>query len=183
MISTAVESATKGQCILESAWYCGQTTVGRERSLNDALARIGVETFLPQVRDHFKRHKENSDEISHYTKRGAFFPGYLFAKLGEYEWSRVKLQLGVSVRVQWVNFGSGPIQVPGEWIEMLKAGRIEETEQVEERKYPQIISGQMVEIVDGPLSGFHGVFDRELSGGERVVILINMLGARRSVEF
>lgn len=102
--------------------------------------------------------------------------------MGEYEWARVKLQLGVSVRVQWVSFGNGPIQVPAEWIDQLRTGRVESAAAYE-REYPAIKAGQPVRIVDGPLSGLSGVFDRELSGGERVTILMTMLGALRSMAF
>lgn len=186
-----VQSATDGRCILRPSWYCGQTTVGRERKLEAALARVGVETFLPLTRIHRQRHQyihENREddnkgyEKRSYTSGGAFFPGYIFAKMGEYEWTRVKLQLGVSVRAQWVNFGEGPVEVPAEFIDMLREGRVE-TNAADRREYPRIEAGQEVKIIDGPLSGFSGIFDQELSGGERVLVLITMLGALRKVPF
>lgn len=179
-----VETATEGRCIPESPWFCGQVTVGREKSFADSLVRIGVETFLPRIRTHRKRHKYDwriqDSTLSHYTPLLPLFPGYLFARLDNYDWARIKTKLGIGLAPRWIDFGAGPVEIPEDLIGMLRAGQ---SLDVPGTEYPVIHEGQPVDIVEGPWTGLTGVFNQSLKGGERVLVLMTVLGALRPVEF
>ena len=66
----------------------------------------------------------------------------------------------------------GPIPIPEEIINQIKAR--EENGLIELLKYGEEPGlGDEIEVVEGPLKGLRGVFKRELTERERVLILLN----------
>lgn len=179
-----VESATGGQCIQFSGapWYVAQMTAGTERRLQLAFTRIGVRTYLPVHRTHRSRatyqHVARDYIRRDYVARLPMFPGYLFAQLGETEWSRVKLQLGTALKPKWVNFGDGPVEVGVDLLEMIASGNGDEDHQYIRAPY---MAGDTIEITSGPLIGMQAIFSHDAN--ERVFALINLLGRQKMVEF
>jgi transcriptional antiterminator RfaH len=41
----------------------------------------------------------------------------------------------------------------------------------------RLVAGKRVIVIDGPFRGFEGIFERHLSGPERVGILLSVIGA------
>jgi len=182
VISNAVESATERQCIQEIPWYCAQTTVGRERSLEYHFNRIGVPTYLPKeisvsnrtVKRYNPIKKDYEDVKQRHEAVTAYFPGYILAQLDDYGWARVKTMLGVAVRLRWVQFGDGPVVVSRDLFEAIVAL------QPEPRKV-LYKCGDAIEITSGPLAGRTGIYSHDAN--ERVFALMEFLGRKKLIPF
>jgi transcription antitermination factor NusG len=99
-----------------------------------------------------------------------FFPGYEFIHFDFPEQYRlVKYTRGVK---KIVGTQEGPTPIPEEVLDALKAREVNGL--IELFKYgeePEL--GDEIEVVEGPLKGLKGVFKRELSDADRVLILLN----------
>jgi len=77
-----------------------------------------------------------------------------------------------------VMFGGVPAAVP----ETLIAGLRERLQQIEAAgglgRRPSFKPGERVRIVAGPLAGYEAIFDAQLSGEERVQVLLAFLSAQ-----
>lgn len=85
--------------------------------------------------------------------------------------SKVKWMPGV---VSVVSFDDQPAIVSDETIHQLQK-RIEENEIKKNNKISEFKKGDHVTIVEGPFAGYSGIFDLNLSGGERAKILIKLI--------
>lgn len=100
----------------------------------------------------------------------SFFPGYLFLKFRYPEqYHKVIYTRGVR---KIISTRLGPIPIEEEVIECLK--QREKNGLIEIMKYgedPQ--PGDCIKVVEGPFKGLEGIFLKELSDRERVMILLN----------
>ena len=145
------------------AWYVVHTRPRQEERAKANLEAWSIETFFPKVLD--RRLNEFTGAPSFIAK--PLFPSYLFARfIANQAINRISYTRGVD-RV--VSFGAGPCRVDEEIIRFLRA-------QVREDGYVRIGEelkcGDMVVIRHGLLAQFTGIFERELSDGERVSILL-----------
>ena len=98
------------------------------------------------------------------------FPCYLFARMDlQTKYFEVKYLAGVS---GLVSAGSDPLVVPDLIVTEIRARGVDDV--VELREVP-FDSGQSVRVVEGPFRGFDAIFERYLSGAERVAILLNTI--------
>jgi transcription antitermination factor NusG len=99
-----------------------------------------------------------------------FFPGYgflVFEFPGQYQ--MVKYTRGLK-RV--VGNKEGPIPIPDEVIQEIKAREIEGLIELEKHGVmPQV--GDEIEVAEGPLKGLRGIFEKEIDDKERVMILLS----------
>jgi transcriptional antiterminator RfaH len=153
------------------AWYLIYTKPRSEELARDNLQRQGYETYLPLMKASRRRRGR------YYTNIEAMFPRYLFIHLdSEYDnWMPIRSTLGVT---QLVRFGMLPAQVPTNLIAALHAN---ETEQgIQNRPLPQMQPGDTVEIIEGPMTGLRGTFERLVSN-ERVALLLDIVGKHSRV--
>jgi transcriptional antiterminator RfaH len=110
-----------------------------------------------------------------------FFPGYAFIEFDFPEQYRlVKYTRGVK---RIVGNEYGPIQVGEEVVEAIKSREIDGLIELEKYgKEPR--AGDEIEVMEGPLKGLKGIFQKEVSGKDRVMILMNYVNyqARMIVE-
>ena len=99
-----------------------------------------------------------------------FFPGYEFILFDFPEQYRlVKYTRGVK---KIVGTEEGPTPIPEEVLDALKAREVDGL--IEFLKYGEEPGlGDEIEVVEGPLKGLKGIFKRELSDADRVLILLN----------
>jgi transcriptional antiterminator RfaH len=145
-------------------WYAVSTKPHHERRAELNLLRLGVETFNPQLKE---------STVIRRVRRVVtvpLFPGYLFAKLDlDNQFRAVSYAKGVR---RIVAFGSTPAKVDEELIEAIKV-RLINGEVIAPAR--ALKAGQTVKIQDGPLRGLHAVFERELTGQQRAVLLLRTL--------
>ena len=110
-----------------------------------------------------------------------FFPGYVFIQFDFPEqYKLVKYSRGVK---RIVGNENGPIPIDDSVIEAIKSREIDDM--IELDKYGmEPVEGDEIEVMEGPLKGLTGVFKKEISGQDRVLILMNYVNyqARMIVE-
>jgi transcription antitermination factor NusG len=150
-------------------WFAIQSKPGQEALGSRCVSSLGVDTFLPQVLN------RGSRGIRPVPK--SLFSNYFFARFSP------------PLHLRAVRFSNGVCRVVGareipwpvgdEIIETIRQ-RVEEDGYVrlEERAWR---SGDEVQVEEGPLRGWSGIFDSELDDGRRVVILLETLQCARVV--
>jgi transcriptional antiterminator RfaH len=145
-------------------WYLVRTKPGKERWVRDQLAPRLSEVFLPMLKARVPRWGRLTMSVA------PLFPCYLFARLDlQINYFQVKYLAGVS---GLVSAGSDPIVVPPAIITEIRARGVDDVIEIHEDPFN---SGQQVRVVEGPFRGFEAIFERYLSGAERVAILLNTI--------
>lgn len=139
------------------------------------IARLGVHVFIPKA---FRMEKRGKWLVA--VDDGLLFPPYLFiAMRSNGPWRAVKDADGVDkimgCRDKQGNFKAIPIPYR-EMRKIRTAARAGERRRDEARFKP----GQLVKIMNGPFSGFDGIFDRPAK--ERVRILVSIFGRQSEIE-
>jgi transcriptional antiterminator RfaH len=149
-----------------SAWYVIQSKPHKENQLSSYLETQGFEVFYPTIE--VKPVNPRSSKIRPY------FPRYMFVRTDLEE-------VGISA-LQWVPGAIGLVQFQG------YAAPVPDNVIIEIRRRMAGIQaaggvqldglkqGDPVQITHGPLAGFEAIFDLQLSGAERVQVLLEMLG-------
>jgi transcriptional antiterminator RfaH len=159
-------------CSQSPNWYALHTKPRQESLAQSSLQREGLETFFPKL-----RRRRTIRRVRKWVT-GALFPSYIFARFDAIQSARlVKYANGVA---NIVSFGGHPAIVDEEIIAAIRAHAEDDVVTVQP---VQFRPGDVVEIQVGPLRGLQGVFEREMSDRDRVVVLLDTLaqGARVQV--
>lgn len=145
-------------------WYAVTTKPHQEKQAGLNLESLGVETFCPQI----KRKKVIRRRLQ--TVIDPLFPGYIFARFDiERSYRTVSYARGVR---SIVAFGPMPAPVDEEIIAAINARLHNGCLTVPATSYTP---GQSVRIQEGPLQGLEAIFEREMTGQQRVVLLLRVL--------
>lgn len=137
-------------------WYVLNTKPKKEGQVERLFQEAGYEVYNPKIKQ--------DNRIS------PFFPGYEFLRF-DYpeEYRLVKYTRGVK---KVVGNPEGPIPIPDTAIDKIRAREINGL--VELEKYGAVPSvGDEIEIMEGPMKGLRGVFAKEMTQKQRVLILLN----------
>lgn len=147
-------------------WYALRTRPRQEDRAVENLTAWGIPTLAPKVRE-----RSGSGRLSF------LFPGYIFARFSVTTMSyKVRFTRGVSYIV---SFGGVPAEITDEIITLI-AQRTDHRGIVTPGTALQ--RGDLVVIQSGPMRDFLGVFEEELSDGERVRILLTTVAYTARVE-
>ncbi|MGD8536309.1 MAG: transcription termination/antitermination NusG family protein [Candidatus Aminicenantes bacterium] len=137
-------------------WYVINTKPKKEFQVERLFTEGGIEIYNPKY--------------LHEDRIKPFFPGYEFISFDFPDQYRlVKYTRGVK-RV--VGVREIPVPIPDEVIHEIKSREVNGLIEID--KYgekPEV--GDEIEVVEGPLKGLRGVFKKELTAKERVLILLN----------
>jgi len=152
-------------------WYAIHTKPRQEQVVEAALQREGVKTFFPKLR------RKKMIRRKYQWTVGPLFPNYLFGHFDFAESGRlVRYAKGV---INIVSFGGKPATVDESIILTITSHCEGDVVTIEP---PTLKPGDNVQILEGPLAGLKGIFQRNLSGPERVVVLLQSMGAGARVE-
>jgi transcriptional antiterminator RfaH len=153
------------------SWYVVHSKPHKEKAVYKQLCAKSIEAYYPTI--HVKPVNPRTSKIR------PFFPRYLFAHTNLDE-------IGVGT-IQWmpgvkdlVPQGSEPISIPDSIISELKR-LVAEIDEGEPLVAEYLKRGSLVHITEGPLVGNDMLFDMQLSGSDRVLILLSLAG-RYNVE-
>jgi transcriptional antiterminator RfaH len=150
----------------EIDWYLIRTKVGKEKWVRDQLRSAIPEVFLPMLKARTSRWGRMMPSL------GPLFPCYVFARLSlELCYFDVKYMPGVR---GFVCAGDDPLAVPFGIIDEIRRRGIDDIIEIVE---PPLGNGDRVIVRDGPFRGFEAIFERYLSGAERVAILLSAIEA------
>jgi len=155
----------------KQSWYVIYCKLRKERQVYAQLCAQSIEAFYPTIR--VKPVNPRSSKIRPY------FPRYLFvcANLEKIGIGALQWIPGVQRLVQ---FGGEPASVPDEVIEALKQRITELNKKGYRLKTFQ--PGTPVQINSGALTGYRAIFDKHLSGDDRVLVLLDVLSRPVNVE-
>ncbi len=159
--------------MVEPCWYAVQTKPRHEYRVQHWLReRSGLLVFLPRVEEIRKRRSRRVTIVE------PLFPSYLFVqmRLEPDPWYAVRWAPGVK---HIVGTEETPTPVPVEAM-MLLMDRCGAGEVIQWR--PPFQAGEPVRVVTGPFAGLEGILDRPSGRGERVRVLLRLLGSTTPVE-
>jgi transcriptional antiterminator RfaH len=152
-------------------WYVVQTKPRQDARAESNLRRWNVQTFAPKVREW--RRSAGGETSSHVTP---LFPNYLFARFdADVLTAKIRLTRGIQ-RV--VGFGECATPVDDAIVQLIQ----EQTADDGCVRAREVQPGDPVEIIDGPLRSFAGVFERRTCAQDRVVILLTTIGGQARVQ-
>ena len=152
-------------------WYVIQTKPADEHRVDAHLSNQGITVFLPMLETF---HHVNGKMI---PKIKPLFPSYLFARLDICAaYYKVKWTRGVN---KILGMGSEPTPVSEKVIRTLRQ-RMGENGVV--RLDDGLEEGSVVQFTSGPFKDLMGVFDKKMSDGGRVRVLLSLIGVDVSVQ-
>ncbi|MGB9906947.1 MAG: transcription termination/antitermination protein NusG [Candidatus Saccharicenans sp.] len=145
-------------------WHIIQTKPRKEGQVENFFGQAGFTVYNPKYR---------RDGVVR-----PFFPGYLFLRFRYPEqYRKVIFTRGVK---KVISNDLGPVPLDPEIIKDLKSREINGL--IELMKYGQEPEpGDEIEVMEGPLRGLRGLFCRELSDRQRVMILLNYVAYQASL--
>lgn len=151
-------------------WYLIHSKPRQEDLVVLNLHRLGVESFCPHLKPkRLIRSRRPSVPVP-------LFPGYLFSMFDfPTQYRKVNYAQGVQ-RV--VTFGSVPAIVEEEIIESIKA-KVQNAYVI--LQPTPFIAGQLLRIEEGPLRGLEAIFEKELSGQQRIALLLRAVSYQARV--
>ncbi len=168
MIMSSSSEKPSGTSLSDAAWYAVHTNSRHERKVAKDLARQAYETYLPEYRT-WSRRTDRRKEIAK-----PLFPGYLFVRTEMSAARRLAILQTTSV-VRIVGIKNSPQPVRDHEIESIK---ILLQSSVDSEPHAAISSGQLVQVMEGPLRGVIGVVDHTKK--QKIIVNVELLG--RAVE-
>ncbi|MDK2858664.1 MAG: transcriptional antiterminator RfaH [Verrucomicrobiota bacterium] len=156
---------------IQIPWRCIRTQAKREHIAAGQLRRLaGVEVFAPRIR--FQRRMPRG----RVWFEESLFPGYIFARFDAVELLRA-VSAAIGVR-GLVRFGGEYAAVPVSAIDFLRS----EVDGTLVIPGPELKAGDETIVATGALRGLHAVVSQVLPGGERVKILMELMGTMVKIE-
>jgi transcriptional antiterminator RfaH len=146
-------------------WYVVQTKPSNEHRVERNLFSQEIEAFLPLLETFQYANGKMVPKIK------PLFPNYLFARLDiDLHYYKVKWTRGVS---KILGVGSEPIPISEKVIQTIKE-RMGENNLV--KLEDGLERGNLVQFTSGPFKDLVGVFDKKMSDGKRVRVLLGLIG-------
>ena len=148
-------------------WYLVRTKPGKERWVSDQLSAILPEAFLPMLEARSPRWGKMAWSVT------PLFPCYVFARFDlRARYFDIRYMTGVQ---GIVSAGCDPLAVPTSVVDEIKRRGVNGVVKIEPKAFGH---GERVRVVAGPFRGFDAIFERYLSGAERVAILLSAVEAK-----
>jgi len=148
-------------------WYSIYTKPAKEELVSSRLRTIGIEVLNPKIRT-IKYKKNRLAEVVE-----SLFPCYLFAR---FEKERYTHLITYTSGVRYIVGKSNPVIVQDEIVCAIQERMGQDNILVMQPEKFQ--EGSRVRIREGPFRDFYGIFEREVKGSERVMILLDLLHCR-----
>jgi len=150
-------------------WYVAHSKPRSEELLWKQFCLRNLESYYPSIK--VKTVNPRAQQVQPY------FPGYLFI--------HVDLDLTGRSLLEWipggdglVSFGDEPAFVPDSLIDSIKQ-RIESLDTASGRAPILLRKGDIVTVRNGVFTGYEGIFDIQLSGSDRVRVLLSLMDNRQ----
>lgn len=153
-------------------WFAVVTKPRSEALAERNLLRQGYHCLLPRV----SRMLRGAAGLK--TRVESLFPNYLFLRADPERDSLAPVR-STKGAIGLVRFGSEPVKVPDEVIERIRS-RIDARDGLVRLEAPELVHGQGIRVMGGPMVGWEGVF-LATEGLDRVRLLLELLGTSREV--
>ena len=148
-------------------WFVINTNPRCEDLVCQLLIKESFEVFLPKVQKRSSKREASSSKKA----LEPLSPGYLFVRLNLNApgWAKIKYLQGVR---KVLSFGDSPVPVSEEIISSIKQ-KIKSGGYA--KKSLSLKAGDKVRFAKGPFEGLEGIFTGEVSGKERVKVLLKAI--------
>jgi transcriptional antiterminator RfaH len=154
---------------MTASWYAIRSKPNKEEFLAGQLRVHGLDVYCPVL--HVKPVNPRSRKVRPY------FPNYLFV--------HVDLDMVNTSDLRWmpgnsglVSFDGNPASVPDLLIATLKK-QVDQHNEILQNQTKNYQAGEPVLIQSGPFAGYEAVFDTNISGQDRVRVLLSLLQGRK----
>ena len=152
-------------------WYAIYTKPRHESPVATRLRDIGIETLNPQLKSKQFRRSRITEVVE------PLFPCYLFARFRKVQYSHlIKYTRGV----RYILGNEDPVAVHDNIIDAIK-DRMDRSDSIDINKH-NFETGEKVIIRGGPFRDFHGIFESNIKGSERVMILLDTIYYRLELD-
>ncbi len=153
-------------------WFVIQTKPKKEEEAKSYLSTKGLEIFSPLMEDFVIRNGIINKQFK------SLFPSYIFGKFElEKDYPLVRWGRGVK---KVLGLGKNyPTPISEEVVDVIK--RRTDSDGIARKCY-YFESNDRVRIKSGPLKDLLGIFERWVSDGDRVRLLLNLIGYQPAVE-
>lgn len=152
-------------------WYAIYTKPTCEESTSLHLRNAGIEVLNPKIRTKkFLRGK-------YLRVVEPLFKNYIFAMFDNNTHNQM---IRFTRGVKYIVGKDNPIVVPVEIIQAINTHMGEDS--IITPVLDPLSRGDRVLIKEGPFANFYGIFEREVPGRDRIVILLEALGSRLEIE-
>jgi transcriptional antiterminator RfaH len=169
-----IDQSVKDKIPLERGphqWYVINTKPHQEATAKSSLERSGIEVFSPYVRDRRIIRRQRKVVLV------PLFPGYLFARFDMSDHYRLVIYARGIRDV--VAFGQELATVDNTIIEGIRRKLEDSNGMIGEKA--SFNPGQVVRIHAGPLHGLEAIFEKEMTGSQRAVLLLRALSYQARV--
>ena len=153
-------------------WYAVCCKPRQEAIAEVNLLRQGYHVYLPRICMRLRRREHWIDAIE------VLFPRYIFIRLDPLLRSTASVRSTRGV-VGLVRFGGQPATIPDEVMAALLQ-REDAGSGLHQDKRPLFSTGEVIKLVEGPLTGMEGVFAQQ-DGDKRVIVLLELMGKANKV--
>jgi transcriptional antiterminator RfaH len=154
---------------MAEAWYVIRSKPNKEEFLGGQLSAYGIKVFNPRIRVKTVNPRAR--------KLRAYFPSYLFVHVDLEKVSISTLQW-MPGAINLVSFDGQPASVPDSLITAIER-QVENINTSQKNMLLGLKPGDVVSIHDGPFAGYEAIFDGQVSGRERVRVLLSFLQNRK----
>jgi transcriptional antiterminator RfaH len=142
-------------------WFVVNTKPKNENRASHNLEAGNFEVLSPKL----KLRKYREDRFVEVVE--AMFPNYIFVKFHPLDdYHMVKYTRGVN---KIVTFGGKMVPLQEEFIEFIRGKLTDGVARIDKKRFQK---GEKIFIKEGPFKGLGGIFERELEGEERAMILL-----------
>jgi len=173
----------------ELNWYVVRVVSGQEKKikayLETEIEREGLMEFVPQILIPSEKVYEMRNGKKRVRERN-FFPGYVIvsADLSNGEAHHAVTSIpGVIGFLGNNGTGSSKEPVPLRQTEINRIlGKVDETDEFEEKLETPFIVGESVKVMDGPFSGFTGAVEEVFEERKKLNVMVKIFGRNTPVE-
>ena len=142
-------------------WFVVNTKPKNENRASHNLSNAGYDVLNPRLKVRKYRDGKFVELVE------AMFPNYIFTKFHAIDdYHMVKYARGVN---KIVTFGGKMVPLQEEFIEFIRGRLVDGVAHIEKKRFKK---GEKAFIKDGPFKGLGGIFERDLEGEERAMILL-----------
>jgi transcriptional antiterminator RfaH len=154
---------------MAEAWYVIRSKPNKEEFLAGQLSAYGIKVFYPRIR--VKTVNPRARKLK------AYFPSYLFVHV-DLETVSLSTLHWMPGAVNLVAFDGQPASVPETLISAIDR-QVEQFNTSQKNLLLDLKPGDVVSIHEGPFAGYEAIFDGQISGRERVRVLLSFLQNRK----
>lgn len=173
----------------ELKWYVVRVVSGQEKKIKNYLetevGRQHLQDYIPQVLIPSEKVYEMRNGKKRVRERN-FFPGYVLvsADLTHGEAHHIVTSIpGVIGFLGSNDGGASKTPVPLRQSEINRIlGKVEETDEFEEKLDTPFIVGESIKVMDGPFSGFTGTVEEVFEERKKLNVMVKIFGRNTPVE-